>query len=200
MSLAIVTFNAHHVPSKPFHIRQGVNHPGFNVEVADGIWVVLDLVLDFLEANSPYAATRRFEDMQPNDQAVVEGSAAALTLLLFAMHRFARFRTSTGLFAFGNRRDDFYGSIRRHPHFKRYAPALRWFRSCRCISSCARFAADMYFIGTGYNPLRPPTEEQRREEHDTLIEDLSHSLVTWQHWFAVRSSASQHSQRLSYRR
>lgn len=172
-----VVFSTHEVPSHRF-----VDSP---IKVADGIWIVLDLLLSFLETTK-HDATSAYPSQLPRDIFFfIERAVSIVALLLYSLDRLGQHRPSLGFRHSEHRQPQEYDFIRSHPLFPRYTSAVRWHCSPGRIFNFSQLGARYYFERTRTTSHQVSTDE----EHRRLSHEIGISLENLQRFLSVSDSA-----------
>jgi hypothetical protein len=172
-----VVFSTHEVPSHRF-----ADSP---IKVADGIWIILDLLLSFLETTK-HDASSAYPSQTPRDKLIfIERAVSIVALLLYSLDRLGQHRPSLGFHHSEHRQQQEYDFIRSHPLFPRYTSAIRWYCSPARTSKFSQLGARYYFERTRTTSHQVPTDE----EHRRLSHEIGISLGNLQRSLSVSGSA-----------
>ncbi|GAA5998614.1 hypothetical protein JCM5350_005335 [Sporobolomyces pararoseus] len=118
------------------------------IKVANGIWIIFDLLLHFLESNHPFATSAWPSKLSPKSLHRIQRAVSTLTLLLYSMERLAQHRLSLNLFGFNHlsEEDSTYRSIHDHGSFFKYSKAVYWFANSKkeLVESFSELGARFY--------------------------------------------------------
>ncbi|GAA5915598.1 uncharacterized protein JCM6883_004243 [Sporobolomyces salmoneus] len=167
-----IIYSSRAIPSKSFDLK---DHPRIEIKIANGIWIVLDLVYSFLETNSRQVSSPKPSKLPQSVLKDLETAVATLALLLYSTERYAQHRSSLGLIAFSHSERKVINAIREDPNFERYAGALTWFVNLRDaeLSKFSRIGAKYYYS----NNTRADVYVASLQEHAGLALKIKRSLL-----------------------